>query len=84
MTKITTETKYVSSLCAVDKDGKEISRFNAQPYLTAGIYVCIEPGTIQITPTHEGYPAWMKGSIKKMEANGYTVTTTYKSGSSTV
>lgn len=35
MKQITTETEYISSLTAVDKDGKEITRFNAQPYLTA-------------------------------------------------
>lgn len=76
MKKITTETEYVSSLRAVDKDGKEITRFNSQPYLTGGMYLCIEPGTIQMCPSHSEYPSWVKGSIKKMEAQGYTVTTT--------
>ena len=76
MKKFTTETEYVSSLHAIDKDGKEVTRFNSQPYLTGGMYLCIEPGTIQITPTHKSYGAWVKGSIKKMEANGYSVTTT--------
>lgn len=76
MKKFTIETEYVSSLQAVDKDGKEVTRFNAQPYLTGGMYLCIEPGIIQLHLSHEEYPKWVADSIKKMEKQGHVVTTT--------
>jgi hypothetical protein len=76
MSKITIGTEFIRSLAATDKDGKEVSRFIAQPYLTAGMYVCIEPGSIQLCPSHKEYPKWVKDSIKKMEANGHKVITT--------
>lgn len=74
--KITKDTEYVNSLKAVDANGEEVTRFVAQPYLTAGMYIAMEPGTFQLTQTHKGYPNWVKKSIEKMEKQGHTVTTT--------
>lgn len=73
--KITTETSLITSLKAKDNEGNLVTSFVAQPYLTGGVYCCIEPGTHQITVDHKKWAKWCKGSIAKMEANGLTITT---------
>lgn len=74
--KITTETEFVSSLKATDKNGNIVTGFQAEPYLTIGMYVSIAPHHIQICPSHREYPKWVADSISKMEEQGYTITTT--------
>jgi hypothetical protein len=74
-----TELEFVRYLTTVNKDGKDDTNFIAQPYLVSGMYIAINfPGKmlpIQQGCSHKEYPKWVKGSIKKMEANGLTVTT---------
>lgn len=68
-------TTFTRQLTAVDKTGKTKTSFIAQPYCL-GMYVCIEPGTIQLNIPHKKFPKFVKDSIKEMETNGLTVKTT--------
>jgi hypothetical protein len=70
------ELTFVRSLKATDKDGKQVTSFATQPYCI-GMYVIIDNNpAAQLNFTHKQFPKWVKGSIKKMEKNGLTVTTT--------
>ena len=70
------ERTFVRTLKAIDKDGKEVLTFIAQPYCV-GMYVILnnDAGS-QMNIPNKKYPSWVKGSIKKMEMQGLTVTTT--------
>ena len=70
------EMTFIRSLKATDKDGKKVTSFITQPYCI-GMYVIIDNDPAkQLNFSHEKFPKWVKSSIKKMEKNGLTVTTT--------
>jgi ribosomal protein L21E len=71
------EITFVRSLKATDANGKVESSFIAQPYCV-GMYVAISIGSslTQLNLPHKKFGKWVKGSIKLMEKNGLTVTTT--------
>jgi hypothetical protein len=72
-TKIPIEEKTFIRSVVAKKGTKTVTSFMAHPYIT-GMYVCIEPGTVQLSLTHKGYAKWAKDSIKKMEASKLKVT----------
>lgn len=65
---------YVRTLKA-EKDGKLVTSFVAQAYCV-GMYVCAEPGTVQLSIPNKKYADWVKKAVKTMEKDGLTVTTT--------
>jgi len=64
------ELTFVRHLEAIKSEDK--TSLVCQPYLT-GMYVIID-NKHQMSFSHKQYEKWIKGSIKKMEKNGYEVT----------
>lgn len=70
--------KFCRCLSAQDERGEIITTFTAQPYCV-GMYVAIKlkNNTKQTAMSHKEFTKWVNESIKKMEENGLTVTTSY-------
>jgi hypothetical protein len=69
--------EFCRHLKCVDVNDVEQSSVIVQPYCV-GIYVAVTlPGAsipLQLSMSYKQLGPWIKGSIKKMEKNGYTVT----------
>lgn len=77
MKKKADELEFCRYLQCSNADGTIESSVTVQPYCV-GMYVAItlsEGGFMQLTIPHNKIAAWFKASIKKMEKNGNTVTT---------
>jgi hypothetical protein len=67
--------EFCRYLKCVSAEGIEHSSVTVQPYCI-GMYVAVTiPGqTLQLPMSYKQLGPWIKGSIKKMEKNGYIVT----------